>query len=194
MEKLLAALLANAWTKGIAALFVAFEIYNIGIIPAWYGTLELNKLKSDLAIATQKADNAEQRQKSEAENIANQAVAKLAEAKAAVQQESSLADQAEAEAITAEQTAIPSPERLKAEADSKRSEAQIKLADAKHARDQAQADADLAERQVQKLKGDAALAQASVSGQIQQSEADRQLSEAQLKLFIGSPLPDLTGQ
>ena len=52
MEKLLAALLANPWTKTLGALFIIFEIYNIGIIPALSGTFELQKLTAELEIAS----------------------------------------------------------------------------------------------------------------------------------------------
>src|ERR1700733_15200824 len=52
--------------RTIAALFVIFQIYLVGVTPAWIGTLEVQKMIAELEIARQEAAAATQRQASEA--------------------------------------------------------------------------------------------------------------------------------
>ena len=191
MNQLIATLLAKPLPKNIAALFIIFEIYNLGVIPAWHGTLELQTLKAQLETTTQQAINAQQRQTSEASALAETAKIKLAEAHAAALQEKALADKTEQEAVIAEQTALPSPERQRAEADKMRSEAQIQFGRAEAAAAQAKADADIAEQQAQQEKADMQLATESADAEIALLKSTLATKLENLKLFIGSPLPDL---
>ena len=121
-----AALLKNRWVQLFAVLFALLELYNQGAIPAFITTQK--------GIETQAiADNAQLRQKAEAElaewkSITETEIARNAERKQRAEAKKATADakRADAEAAIAAQTSGNSEVKAKAEADAMEGEAAIK--------------------------------------------------------------------
>ena len=172
-----------------AVVLIIAEIYRLGIGSLWQQTTEFRKNYALMQVADAEAAASVQKQRDEAQAIAEEAKLKKAEANAALLKAKADADAMEQEAITAEQTGLAAPALEKALADEITAKGNVLIGTATAARDQAKATAERTEAQAREAAANAATLMATVDAKIAQLKSAAMIQQQNAIEYIGSPVP-----
>lgn len=182
----------SSWTgKAVTAVFIALQIYLFAIVPAWQQAATLPGAWAKLENAEREADAARQLQTGLANQIAEDAKLKRAEADAILEKARAEAEAKEAEADRAGAESIAAPELEKAIAEEAAARAKVLTATATAAREQAKATADGAEAGARKTKADLQASQALLIPQINEKRSAARAAQDIVVSLLGRPLPEI---